>query len=223
MIELHGAGCRIGGRWVVRDVSLEVQAGEVFGITGPNGSGKSVLLAICATLVRADAGTARVAGLDVRTATRAVRRLIGFVPEEVGWDPRLTVREDLEFFAAAHALPRRTRSVAATDVLQRWDLGPVAGERMGRLSRGFLRRVGLARAWLHRPRVLLLDEPACGLDVETRSTLWRELELHAEGGGSALVVSHDVEHLSRACRRIGVMAAGQLGEVIEAWGAPSPV
>lgn len=210
MIELGQLGCRVRGRWVLREVSLEVGAGEVVGLTGPNGGGKSLLLAICATLVRPDAGSLRLAGVDARAAPAAARRLIGYVPDEVGCDPRMTVREDLQFFAAAHGLPARARRAAVEDALARWRLDGVAEARMSELSRGLARRVALARAWLHRPRILLLDEPAAGLDAESRATLDREVDLHAEAGGAALVATHDVERLARAGRRIGVLVAGEL-------------
>ncbi len=221
MIELVGVGCRLGSRWGVRDVSFKVHAGEVFGVTGANGSGKSLLLAICATAVRLDTGVVRVAGADVRTAVRAVRRVIGFVPETIGWDPRMTVHDDLEFFAAAHGLPPRARQAAVADALDTWSLGTAAAEPMGVLSHGLARRVALARAWLHHPRVLLLDEPACGLDTDTRATLWRKLALHTEEGGAAVVVSHDVDHLSRVARRVGVMVSGRLDQVLDVWAASS--
>ena len=223
MIEVTELGCRTRGRWVFRDISLRIATGEVFGLTGPNGAGKSLLLGVCATLVRPDAGSVRIAETDVRRRPDAVRRIIGFVPEEVGWDPRMTVREDLEFFATAHGLTRSARRAAVDDGLRRWGLREVAGEPMGRLSRGLARRVALARAWLHRPRVLLLDDPVAGLDGEGQATLWRELELHALGGGSALVVAYDVQRLARAAGRIGVLDGAGLAEVVDVHDAPRVV
>lgn len=215
MIELTDLGCRARGRWVFRGVSLRIAPGEVFGLTGPNGSGKSLLLGICATLVQPSAGSARVGDADVRTQRGAVRRIVGFVPEDVGWNPRMTVREDLDFFAAAHGLTRSARRVAVDDGLRRWGLAPSADEAMSRLTRGLTRRVALARAWLHRPRVVLLDDPSSGLDGEGQATLWRQLELHALGGGSALVVSYDARQLARVARCLGVLAGGALSEVAD--------
>jgi ABC-2 type transport system ATP-binding protein len=217
MIHLDRAGCRIGSRWVVSDVTLAVPGGEIFGLVGPNGGGKSLLLAMCATLIRPEAGSLRVGGHDARSEPTRVRRLIGYAPEGIGWHPDLTVSQDLLFFASAHDLARGPRRDAVADALSRWGLRAVAGDPVGRLSRGFLRRLGLARAWVHQPRVLLLDEPVSGLDAESRDVLWTELRRHADGGGSALVASHEVLELARWSHRIGIVAAGRLGGVMESW------
>jgi ABC-2 type transport system ATP-binding protein len=216
MIDLDALGCRGRTGWVFRDVSLHVEPGEVFGLVGPNGAGKSLLLAVCATIVRPHAGSVRIAGLDARTRSTAVRRTIGFVPEQVGFNPRTTVREDLDFFAVAHGLARPDRRAAVDDGLRRWGLREVADEPMGGLSAGLARRVALARAWLHRPRVLLLDDPGSRLDADGHATLWGALEEHALNGGSALVVAYDVKPLARVARRIGLLARGALSDTADA-------
>lgn len=215
MIEVAGVGCRIARGWALRDVSFVVPPGEVLAITGPNGGGKSLLLAVCATLVRPDVGAVKIATIDVATRRVEARRLIGYVPDEIGWAPRVTVGEDLELFAGAHGLNRTARRAAVADALARWRLQPVGGERVERLSRGVLRRMALARAWLHRPRVLLLDDPAAGLDADSQKILWTELAQHCEAGGSAVVVTHDVTRMSR----IAVVAEGRL---LELSGSPPP-
>jgi len=219
MIELSQVSCRVGGRWVLQDVSLRVPEGEVFGLAGANGAGKSLLLAVCATLIRPAGGTVFIAGRDARAEARAVRRLIGYLPEEVGWNPQMTVREDLAFFAGAHGLARDAGRAAAGEALERWGLAPVAGAPVGDLGRGLRRRLGLARALLHGPRVLLLDDPAAGLDADAREILWRELRRHAAGGGSAIMASHRADELAAACSRVGVLAGGFLKDVREARGA----
>ena len=216
MVELQEVGFRSAGGWALRDVSFRVSAGEVFGLAGPNGGGKSLLLAICAALAAPHAGTARIGGEDVRSSPAAVRRLVGYVPEVIGLHPRMTVREDLAFFAAAHGLSRQACREAAGDALERWGLGMAAGDAMRNVSRGILQRVSLARAWLHRPRVLLLDAPETGLDAEGREILRQEIRRHMEGGGSALVASHERAELAGWSHRIGFLAAGQLREVVDA-------
>jgi ABC-2 type transport system ATP-binding protein len=215
VIELKEVGFRSAGGWALRDISLGVSAGEVFGLAGPNGGGKSLLLAICAALAAPHTGTVRIGAEDVRSSPAAVRRLIGYVPEVIGLHPRMTVREDLEFFAAAQGLSRQACRDTAAGALERWGLGMAASEAMGRVSRGILQRVGLARAWLHRPRVLLLDAPASGLDAEGREILRQEIRRHVEGGGSALVTSHERAELARWSHRIGFLVAGRLREVVE--------
>jgi len=216
VVELKEVGFRSAGGWALRDVSLRVSAGEVFGLAGPNGGGKSLLLAICAALAAPHTGTVRIGDEDVRSSPAAVRRLIGYVPEIIGLHPRMTVREDLEFFAAAHGMSRQACRDSAGDALGRWGLGMAAGDAVGRVSRGILQRVGLARAWLHRPRVLLLDAPASGLDAEGREVLRQEIRRHVEGGGSALVASHERAELARWSHRIGFLVAGELREVVDA-------
>lgn len=206
MIEL--AGITVGR--VLREVSVSVGAGEILGLSGPNGSGKSLLLAVCATLVRPASGEVRIAGVDARTSVRAARRVLGWVPDEVGYDPRLTVREDLDLFAAAYELGGGVRAAAVSDALDRWQLVETSAEPLARLSRGIVRRVALARAWLHRPRVLLLDEPAAGLDAPTEAILRRELGLHAEAGGAAIVVSASADRLVDGTTRHAELADGEL-------------
>ena len=215
MVELKDVGFRSAGGWALRDISLRVLAGEVFGLAGPNGGGKSLLLAICATLVAPHIGTVRIGDEDARSSPAAVRRLIGYVPEIIGLNARMTVREDLEFFAAAHGMARQACRDAAGDALERWGLRTAAGDAMGHVSRGILQRVGLARAWLHRPRLLLLDAPASGLDADARDVLRQEMRRHVEGGGSALVASHELPELARWSHRVGFLVAGQLRQVVE--------
>jgi len=210
VIRLESVGCRIGGTWALQGASLHVRAGELVGLTGPNGGGKSLLLAICATLVRADAGEVVIAGHDARTRPRRVRGAIGHVPESVGFYPDMTLRQDLEFFAAAHGIARAAIPGVVDDVLRRLDLGGLPGLRMEWASRGLLRRMALARALLHRPPVLLLDDPGSGLDAEARGALWRELGRHVDGGGCALVASHDTAELARHAHRVTLLSRGRI-------------
>jgi ABC-2 type transport system ATP-binding protein len=210
MVELTRVSYRVGRRWALRDVSLRVSAGELFGLAGPNGGGKSLLLAICATLIRADSGAVLIGGIDARSNPSAVRRLIGYVPEEVGWHPQMTVREDLDFFARAHGLGREAQRSATADAVQRWSLRTLSDVPVRHLSRGEIRRLAIARAWLHGPRVLLLDDPASGLDSESRELLWREVARYVDGGGTVLVATHQPAELARWSPRIGALIAGEL-------------
>jgi ABC-type multidrug transport system ATPase subunit len=215
VVELTEVGFHAAGRWALREISLRVSEGEVCGLAGPNGAGKSLLLAICATVTPIQIGAVRIGGADARSHPAAVRRLIGHVPETIGMYPRMTVREDLEFFAAAHGLSRSAGRRAVEEMLERWGLRTVAADRMGIASRGILQRVALGRAWLHRPRVLLLDEPASGLDTESCEVLWNEIRRHVEAGGSVLLASHRMPELVRRSHRIGFLVGGELRRVVE--------
>jgi ABC-2 type transport system ATP-binding protein len=205
MIEFSDVGARVGSTWALAGISMTVGAGEVVALAGPNGGGKSLLLAIAATLVRPDAGAVRIGGHPVGRNPTAARRLLGYVAEPVGWYPRMTVREDLEFFAGAHGLPRAGRRGLVAGALERWDLAAVAGVETGRLGRGRLRRLALARALLHDPRILLLDDPTGGLDVAGRALVAREVERHVERGGAVLFASHDPTEIGSAHRVIGLV------------------
>jgi ABC-2 type transport system ATP-binding protein len=215
VVELTQVGFHAAGRWALREISLRVPEGEVCGLAGPNGAGKSLLLAICATVAPVQMGTVRIGGEDARAHPAAVRRLIGHVPETIGMYPRMTVREDLEFFAGAHGLSRSAGRRAVEETLERWGLRTAAADRMGTASRGVLQRVALGRAWLHRPRLLLLDEPAAGLDAESCEVLWHEIRRHVEAGGSVLLASHRMPDLVRRSHRIGFLVGGELRRVVE--------
>jgi ABC-2 type transport system ATP-binding protein len=219
VLELIQVGYRQGQGWALRDISLAIPAGQAVAVTGPNGSGKSLLLAICATLAPRFTGTVRINGEDARARPSLVRRFTGYVPEAVGIDPGMSVREDLEFFADAHGLTRHARQEAVGDLIERWGLRAVAGEALRSVSRGFRQRLGLARAWLHRPRLLLLDDPVSALDADAREIFRDELRRHLDGGGSALAASHG-EDAAQWSHRIGVLSGGELRRVMDSSAAP---
>ena len=221
MIVVSRLGCRAGARWALEDVSLDVRPGEIVALAGPNGAGKSLLLAVCATLVRADAGTVRIDGLEVARAG-AARARFGYLPETLGHYPQLTVREDLHLFARAGGLNWWAAAAACDRVLERWSLVAHAGTRTGSLGGGLLRRVGLARAMVHAPPALLLDGPSCFLDAEAHETLWRELRTHANAGGAVLLATHHPRDLARA-HRVVTLDAGRVRDTGPAPGAPRRV
>jgi ABC-2 type transport system ATP-binding protein len=194
----------------LRGISLEIPAGEVCGLVGPNGAGKSTLLKILATLTPPGAGTASVAGHDVRRAPDAVRRQIGYVPESFGVYEGMRLREYLEFFASAYQIPSQQRGTLIADLLLLTDLdGKVQAEVQG-LSRGMKQRLALARALLHDPPVLLLDEPTSGLDPRARlefASLIREL---AGQGKTILVSSHLLEDLAGFCTSVLMLEQGAI-------------
>ena len=152
-------------------VDLRVERGEFFGLLGPNGAGKTTLISILAGLTRADRGTARVLGHDVVADFRAARRSLGVVPQELVFDPFFTVRETLEFQAGYFGL--RHQSAWIDEILHHLDLTSKADANMRSLSGGMKRRVLVGQALVHKPPVIVLDEPTAGVDVELRQSLWR--------------------------------------------------
>ncbi|HEV8408867.1 MAG TPA: heme ABC exporter ATP-binding protein CcmA [Gemmatimonadaceae bacterium] len=179
---------RFGTRWVLRGVTLRVNAGETVGLLGANGSGKSTLLRICGTLLRPSAGTASVFGHDVVREADAVRARIGFLAHTPGLYDDLTARENLEF--AASMLGAATSAVDA--VLERVDLRHAANERVRGFSAGMERRLAVARLLLSRPSLLLLDEPYSNLDAAGIAMMSGIISEMVRGGGAALVVLHEL-------------------------------
>jgi ABC-2 type transport system ATP-binding protein len=186
----------------VRDISLRAAPGEVTALVGPNGAGKTTLLLILATLLTPDAGQVRVAGHDPVTEADAVRARMGWSPDFFGMYDNLTAREYLEFFAAAYRLPRVTAANRATELLELARLGEYGDLPVHVLSRGQKQRLALTRALVHRPAVLLLDEPAAGLDPHSRVELRVLLRRLAAEGVTVLVSSHMLADLEEMADRV---------------------
>jgi ABC-2 type transport system ATP-binding protein len=195
-------------------VSLQVARGAIHGLIGPNGSGKSTLLRILATLLLPSTGQAFVAGRDVTAAPVLSRRQLGFsTGEERSFYWRLTGRQNLDFYAALHQVPHPARRV--TEILQQFDLTGVADRPVSTYSQGMLRRLGLARALLHRPAILLLDEPARSIDHAARDQLHGILKtLRAEKETAVLIATHDLEEAADLCDAVTVLRAGRVVEEI---------
>lgn len=201
----------IYGRQVaVRNLSLAIPHGEVFGFIGPNGAGKTTTIKVLATLLRPTAGAVRVLGTNVVQAPQQVRRNIGYVPDSFGVYEDLTVVEYLNFFAAAYRIEWKDRAGTVRDVLSLTDLVNKADAQVDSLSRGMKQRLGIARVLLHDPQLLLLDEPASGLDPRARIELRELLKELQRMGKTILVSSHILHELSQFCSRIGIIEAGQM-------------
>lgn len=205
-----------GSRVALDDVSLRVGSGEIFGLLGPNGGGKTTLFRILATLLRPTAGTARVFGSDL-TEAAAVRSHLGVVFQNPGLDLHLTVRENLDCHGQIFGLSARELGQRRQELLTRLGLAERADDRAGTLSGGLQRRAELAKVLLHRPRLLLLDEPSTGLDPGARRDFLRYLdELRRAEGTTVLLTTHYMEEAER-CDRIALLDGGRL----VASGAPS--
>jgi len=225
-IVAEGVRRAFGSVEAVRGMDLRAAPGEVTALIGPNGAGKNTLLLVLATLLRPDAGTVRVAGHDATRDVDAVRANLGWAPDVFGLYDGLTCREYLEFFADAYRLPREAGRRRAAELLERTHLDEFADRPVHVLSRGQKQRLGLARALVHEPTVLVLDEPAAGLDPRSRVELRDLLRGLAAAGAAVLVSSHvlsdleelaDVAVLVDAGRTVAVRRIGELPAVARRW------
>ena len=206
------AGGAVPGAEIVALVGLDlaVREGEFFGLLGPNGAGKTTTIGILTTRVRPTSGSAFVAGADVRTQEVAVRRRIGVVPQRPNPDRGLDVLENLVFHAAYFGIPRAVAATRARALLEQFGLGGRAASRVDELSGGQQQRLMIARALIHEPRVVFLDEPTVGLDPQARLALWEILRaLHAEGR-TIVMTTHYMEEADRLCDRVAIVDRGQL-------------
>jgi ABC-2 type transport system ATP-binding protein len=210
VLSLEQLTLRYGGVVAVRELSLEVAAGEVLGLLGPNGSGKSSTLAAVAGALAPAAGTVRVAGLREADAPRAYRRQIGLVPQELALFGELSVRQNLLFFGSLYGLRGPGLRRRADEVLGFVGLAGHAGRRPRTLSGGMQRRLNLACALLHGPALLLLDEPTVGLDVQSRDAVFACLRRLRAAGCGLLFTTHHLEEAEQLCDRIAVLNQGRL-------------
>ena len=207
-IEVRGLVKRYGALQALAGVELEIPRGEFFGLLGPNGAGKTTLINVLAGLARADEGVARVLGHDVVGEYRSARRLLGVVPQELVFDPFFTVRETLAIQSGYYGL--RANRAWIDEVMHHLDLTPKADANMRTLSGGMKRRVLIAQALVHRPPVIVLDEPTAGVDVELRQTLWAFIARLNREGHTVLLTTHYLEEAEALCQRIGMLKQGRL-------------
>jgi len=191
------------------DVSFDIAPGEFFGLLGPNGAGKTSLISILAGLSRADGGHVAVRGHDVVSDYAAARRKLGVVPQELVFDPFFSVRETLRFQCGYFGVTADERWIE--ELLDNLGLLAKADANMRQLSGGMKRRVLVAQALVHRPPVIVLDEPTAGVDVELRQSLWQFIaRLNKEQGTTVLLTTHYLEEAEALCQRIGMLKAGRL-------------
>ncbi len=218
MIETHDLTKVYGDLYAVNRVNLKLERGDVFGFIGPNGAGKTTTMRILATLLNPTFGEAYVCGYSIYTNPREIRRLIGFMPDFFGVYDDMTVMEYLEFFAAAYRIRPPKRRKICEEVLELVDLAFKRDALVTSLSRGMTQRLGLARVLLHDPQVLLLDEPASGLDPPDRIELRGLLKELRNMGKTILVSSHILPELADICNKIGIIERGEMlvqGDVTE--------
>ena len=210
IIKTRGLTKRYGKLTALKALNLQVEAGAVFGFVGPNGAGKTTTMRILATLLRPTAGEAWVAGHSVHKERRGVRRAIGYMPDFFGVYGDMKVWEYLDFFAACYEIPPETRARLTGDLLELVDLAHRRDDYVDALSRGMKQRLCLARSLAHDPQVLILDEPASGLDPRARVEI-RELLRELQGMGKTILVSsHILSEIEEVCTHIGIIEAGRL-------------
>ena len=208
-IEISNVSKRFPNVQALKGVDLEIRQGEFFGLLGPNGAGKSTLINIIAGLTRADTGSVRVMGADVRQDYRQARNRIGVVPQELVFDPFFTVREVLRIQAGYFGLGKECHSWLE-ELMSELMLLDKANANMRSLSGGMKRRVLIAQALVHKPDVVILDEPTAGVDVELRQSLWKFVSrLHGEGH-TIVLTTHYLEEVESLCDRIAILNRGEI-------------
>jgi ABC-2 type transport system ATP-binding protein len=197
-----------GSLQALAGVSLEIQAGEFFGLLGPNGAGKTTLISSLAGLVRPDSGSLKVLGHDVIKDFRQARRLLGVVPQELVFDPFFNVRETLQIQSGYFGIRKNDDWI--DEILENLDLTSKANVNMRRLSGGMKRRVLVAQALVHKPPVIVLDEPTAGVDVELRQGLWQFVRRLNGEGHTIILTTHYLEEAEALCGRIALMKQGRV-------------
>jgi len=210
VIETSQLTKRYGDLIAVNHIDLKLQEGDVFGFIGPNGSGKTTTMRMIATLLQPDYGEAYVCGKSIYTHAQEIRRLVGFMPDFFGVYEDMTVVEYLEFFAAAYRVKPESRRKVVEEKLELVDMAFKRDAMVNQLSRGQTQRIGLARVMLHDPQVLLLDEPASGLDPRARIEIRNLLKRLGSMKKTVIVSSHILPELADVCTRVGMIEKGNL-------------
>jgi ABC-2 type transport system ATP-binding protein len=210
MIEVSNLTKNYEGFWAVRGISFSVGRGEIFGFIGPNGAGKTTSIRILSTLLDPTSGSVRVDGKSVVSDPGEVRQRIGFMPDNFGVYEGITVWEYLDFFAAAYGLERRARAAAIEGIMELTDLKGLRDRLTGELSKGMRQRLCLAKTLVHDPKVLILDEPANGLDPRARIEFRALLKELRNMGKTILISSHILTELSDICTSVAILEKGKV-------------
>jgi len=204
------AGDKTGGVIALDDLSLSVPEGSLFGLLGPNGAGKTTTLRILCTLLAPDSGAVTVAGIDALADPRGVRRLLGYVAQEVAIDKILSGRELLQLQGDLHHLQRQARDRRIAELIGLLGMDAWIDRRCGGYSGGMRRRLDLAAGLLHRPKVLVLDEPTVGLDIESRTAIWQVLQQLRDAGTTVMLSSHYLEEVDALADQLAIIDHGRV-------------
>ena len=195
----------------VDGISFDIKEGEVFGLLGPNGAGKTTTIRMMLTLIKPNAGSIRVFGIDALADPAKVRHLAGYVPQDVSVDGELTGWENMLMYAKLYDVPRQNRTKLIKDALEYMGLADRINDMVNKYSGGMMRRLEIAQTLVNRPRMLYLDEPSIGLDPNARRTIWEHIEkLRQEFATTILITTHDMNEADRLCNRIGIIDHGKL-------------
>ncbi len=206
-IDVHGLNKHFGDKHVVKDLSLQVRRGEIYGFLGPNGSGKTTSIRMLCGLLTPDSGSGTCLGYDLITQTAAIKREVGYMTQRFSLWEDLTIRENLDFVARMYGM--RARREAVDKAIAQLGLDARANQLAGSLSGGWKQRLALAACMLHEPRLLLLDEPTAGVDPKARREFWEKIHALAATGISVLVSTHYMDEAER-CHRLAYIAYGRL-------------
>lgn len=207
IIDVAGITKRFGSKTVVNGINLRVHAGEIFGFLGPNGSGKTTFIRIICGLLTPESGSGTCLGYDVLRQQREIRSHVGYMTQKFSYYEDLSIRENLDFIARVYAVPDREEAVAAA--IERLGFTGRSQQLAGQLSGGWKQRLALAACLIHRPRLLLLDEPTAGVDPKARREFWDEIHRLASEGLTVLITTHYMDEAER-CHRLGYIAYGNL-------------
>nr|AUG32761.1 putative multidrug efflux ABC transporter [Paulinella longichromatophora] len=210
MIDLQQLSKRFGSVEALKDLSLSVPAGCLFGLLGPNGAGKTTVLNILSTLMLPDTGSVKIAGIDIIKFPRLARERLGYVAQEIAIDKILTGRELLQFQARLYHLSRNQRELRIKELISMMEMTEWIDRRCGTYSGGMRRRLDLATGLLHEPQLLVLDEPTVGLDIESRATVWSVLRQLKEQGTTIILSSHYLEEVEALADRLAIIDKGQV-------------
>ena len=215
-IEIDSLSKKFGNVLAVDDISLKVKEGEIFGFLGPNGAGKSTTMMILTTLLKPTIGSALVAGYDVVSQAKQVRQNIGYVQQEISVDEYLTGRENLILQARLNHIPKHLVDTRIDEILDLIELSEKQNMSVNTYSGGMRKRLDIAGGLLHRPKVLILDEPTVGLDIQTRRKIWEYIKkIHDEFEMTIFLSTHYMEEADKLCDRIGIIDYGKI-QVIDA-------
>lgn len=210
MIHIENLKKAYGDVQAIDGLSLKVEAGEIYGFLGPNGAGKTTTLRVLTALTKPDSGTVSIKGFDVQRQPQKVKRHFGVVQQHMSLDRELTVHEAMELHARLHSLPTSERKQRIAELLDYVELTEASERRIENLSGGMKRRLMIARALLHKPEVLFLDEPTVGLDAQTRRRIWELLRRMNSKGTLVFLTTHYIEEAQAVCNRVGVIHKGKL-------------
>ena len=209
-LQIDGLFKRFGEQQVLNGFDLQVARGEVVGLLGPNGCGKSTALNIICQLLQADAGQVQLMGQQMIQHSAHARARIGYCAHESALYPDLFPQENMHFFARLYGVPAAQRNARVAELMERFSLFPFATTRAGKLSGGWQQRLSLSVALVHRPELLVLDEPTVAVDVEARMDLWRLIEGLRDSGTTILLTSHHLAEAQRLCNRVALMRNGKV-------------